>query len=929
MSSRPVTGLLLTCCLSFALPANAQDSNSPSERYADAVIAYFAKDYNAADSILTTLIEDGTNDPRVYYFRGLSRYASGNLEAAEIDFEAGARLEYSGLRRVNVPRSLERVQGAVRRVLEEFRRRAKRDAALASLNHQKDKALAKLSADGQRAFLSGKYKLAVQMLEIAANHGSTDPRVFYFRGLAKQKLGLSDEGAADYKRGIGLELHPANRIDVDLALEHVQGEIRRELEVHRHEAISAARLAGDKERQQMIAALIEERAAVAAAGKTTSGAVAKSAIGLPPGTTTPMPATTAPSATVSPATPATPGNTATEAGASAINLAWLPLDAEVIIHVNVRDLWNSPLLAPLHQNADTKMGLQVMQDELNLSPNDIASVAAGVRDATGLAMAGAADPSALATGTDQFVAVVRTRLPFDTQVIQRRTDDYESATHDGKSYYRSIKVGDLPCVYLPDSKTVVLADEEPLKAAMEQGSTAAARPEFDFLDASRHVVIGFVPNDPFALTEQIPTEGSGSDALDGLTTALKDQLLGVGLGVSVTDSVEVEVRALCVDDKAATQVDAAVAALMDEAKGLWALAKSGVPAPIAGVIDSIIRAQKNSATAEVASISTRISGQSIERAIASAEEMLPMLMMGAMSGLGGAMAPGAGATIGEAPAPPDATRPAEGLTVSATARLSSSIELDDDGNQKPKAIELVLDITGQQALVASGSGFPMVSSAKDNNGNDLALRITANFGQGGFEAIDRDDFFVKHPDDGCRVIVAFDPPAESATAIASAEGLVKLRLVENSSQIVVDNAKAQLGKEIDNAELIAAGYQLKLEEKKEKFGDEEYTSWRIEWLNAGNTAGRVSVQEIADGGGLGLQRPELVDADGNVIAAFSGVEYSSFGTNASLAWSMSVDDDQPVPDSARLRFTLNSEVSIVDVPFSAENVPISQEQNGF
>jgi hypothetical protein len=40
---------------------------------------------------------------------------------------------------------------------------------------------------------------------------------------------------------------------------------------------------------------------------------------------------------------------------------------------------------------------------------------------------------------------------------------------------------------------------------------------------------------------------------------------------------------------------------------------------------------------------------------------------------------------------------------------------------------------------------------------------------------------------------------------------------------------------------------------------------------------------------------------------------------------MSVQDDQPVPDDARLRFTLNSDVSVVDVPFKVENVTISEQ----
>jgi tetratricopeptide (TPR) repeat protein len=841
MSTRFVTGLLLSFCLMPCLLAEAQESKSPSDLYAEAVTAYFATDYNAADSVLSGLIDDGTGDPRAYYFRGLSRYASGNFDAADIDFEAGARLEHSGLLRVNVPRSLERIQGPVRQVLESFRRLAQRNSALASLNHRKDRALQQLSADGTAAFLSGEHEVAVRLLDVAASNGSADPRVFYFRGLAKHQLGLSDDAIVDFKRAIGLELHPANRIDVDVALEHVQGDLRLALEQHRHEAISTARLASDKERQQMIASLIEQRAADAVAGKTSAGVVAKSAIGLPVGVTSPMTSAPSvnPSATIKPSTPPSPGNTQPVGKANAINLAWLPLDVEVIIRLKVRELWDSSMLTAVKESPETKTSLKIMQDELNMSPRDIDSVTVGLSGATELAMTGAADPTALVSAKDQAIIVVRTRLPFDPQIVEKRTDDYEVATHDGKRFYRSLKFGEMPCIYLPDSKTIVLAEEEPLKAAISQGDAATNRPEFEFVDSSSHLAIAFVPTDPFALTETIPATGSGSNALDRLTTAAKDQLLGVGLGISLTDSVDLEVRVLCVDDKAAAEIDASIAELMIEAKGLWTLAKGGVPVPIAGVVDSIIRAQKNSAKAEVASISTRISGQSIERAIASAQEMLPMLMMGAMTGLGGAMPPGGDVTIGvgngEAPAPPEATKPAEGLTIAASAQVSSSVELDDDGNQKPKAIELVLDITGDQAKSASGAGFPMVSSAKDNNGADLPLRIVANFGQGGFEAIDRDDFFVKHPDDGCRVLVTFNPPAEAATAIATAEGIVKLRIVEKSSQIVIDGAKSLLGKDLDNAELTAAGYQLKLEEKKEKFGDEEFTSWRLEWVNAGTS----------------------------------------------------------------------------------------------
>jgi len=921
--------MLLSCCLISCRQTEAQESKSSSDQYAEAVIAYFAKDYNLSDSVLTGLIEDGTGDPRTYYIRGLSRHASGNVDAAEVDFEAGARLEYSGLVRANVPRSLERVQGPVRQALEKYRRLAQRDSALSSGTHKKDRALLQVTANGKEAFLAGNHEVAVQLLDVAVANGSNDPRTYYFRGLAKQELGRSDEAAIDYKRAIGLELQPANRIDVDVALESVQGEARLALKKYRHEAISVARQAGAKKRQAMIASLIEQRAVDAATSKG-GAAIARSAITLPPGATSPMP-TPAPSKT----TPSAPANSRTApptANSNALNVAWLPVDAEVVVNVRVRELLLSPMLAALMATPETKATLKQLKDETGLELRDIQSVTIGIRGATELAMTGAANPAALESGKENVVIVVRLRLPFNPQVVEGRVDDFEAATYDGKKFFRALDAEDTPCIYLPDSKTLVLAAEEQLKVSIDEGGELGSRPEFEFVDSSRHLAVAFIPDDPFSLTETLPAEGSGSDALDRLTTAVKDQLLGVGFGVSLNDSLELEVRALCVDGSAATEVDASVSDLMVEAKGLWTFAKAGVPTPIAGVVDSIIRAQKNSAQAEVASLSTRLSAQSIERAVEGAKEMLPMLMTGAMAGLGGNISGGGGdftigTSSGEPAEPPPATKPAEGLTVAATAKMSSSIELDDDGNEKPKAIELVLAITGEQAKAAGGAGFASVTSAKDNNGADLTLRVVTNFGAGGFEVIDRDDFFVKHPDDGCTAIVVFDPPAKAATGIASAEGIVKLRIVETSSQIVVDGAKSFLGKEVDNSELVAAGYKLKLEEKKEKFGDNEFTSWQLEWVNAGDSP--VDVQQIADGGSLGLQTPQLVGADGKVIAEFSGKSYSSFGSNSSLAWSMTIQDNQPVPDDARLRFTLNTEVSVVDVPFKVENVAIEKDDNGF
>ncbi len=112
------------------------------QMYGSGVHAYFSaessanplqaqKGYVKAHRHLTTAIDGGTRDPRAYYYRGLAYIKLGRDVEANVDFEKGAELECGDLNKIyNVGRSLERVQGATRMMLEEHRVKA-RMAALA------------------------------------------------------------------------------------------------------------------------------------------------------------------------------------------------------------------------------------------------------------------------------------------------------------------------------------------------------------------------------------------------------------------------------------------------------------------------------------------------------------------------------------------------------------------------------------------------------------------------------------------------------------------------------------------------------------------------------------------------------------------------------------------------------------------------------
>src|SRR5208337_4536154 len=91
--------------------------------YGNGVHAYFAQDYLKAYQQFTSAIDGHSQDPRCFYFRGLTLLKLGRPQDAEIDFQHGAKLESSidQTRAYNVARSLERVQGSDRSTLEQYR----------------------------------------------------------------------------------------------------------------------------------------------------------------------------------------------------------------------------------------------------------------------------------------------------------------------------------------------------------------------------------------------------------------------------------------------------------------------------------------------------------------------------------------------------------------------------------------------------------------------------------------------------------------------------------------------------------------------------------------------------------------------------------------------------------------------------------------
>lgn len=117
---------IFTAALLLGLLASSSyaQHNALIELYGEGVHRYFENDVMAADQLLTTVVDSGSQDPRVYYFRGLARERLGMDGLA--DFQTGARLEAEGRSgSFEVGTALARIQGSLRGKIEAARRDAR------------------------------------------------------------------------------------------------------------------------------------------------------------------------------------------------------------------------------------------------------------------------------------------------------------------------------------------------------------------------------------------------------------------------------------------------------------------------------------------------------------------------------------------------------------------------------------------------------------------------------------------------------------------------------------------------------------------------------------------------------------------------------------------------------------------------------------
>jgi hypothetical protein len=125
-------GLIVFCVL-LLQQAQGNVVDAAANLYGRGVHAYFAGHVDEAESYLSHALGLKADDPRIFYFRALSRLRQGRREEACSDLSVGAAIEAERLNRYAVGAALQRVQGADRLLLERYRQLARAQAARADV----------------------------------------------------------------------------------------------------------------------------------------------------------------------------------------------------------------------------------------------------------------------------------------------------------------------------------------------------------------------------------------------------------------------------------------------------------------------------------------------------------------------------------------------------------------------------------------------------------------------------------------------------------------------------------------------------------------------------------------------------------------------------------------------------------------------------
>ncbi len=190
------------------------------------------------------------------------------------------------------------------------------------------------------------------------------------------------------------------------------------------------------------------------------------------------------------------------AGGGKANLAWLPPDSEVVISVDVDEVWNSSVVQRFLKKADPNAANAGVRTYLDLDAGESVDIIDNVTvGATKMPAGGGLRGFGRGKlGDAKVIVVIRKKTPWNMEAIKKK---YNEQTHEGKTYYTGMLQ---PASYFPDEKTRVMGEEEDLKEAITRGPDKGPHEKFSFMRGGHQIVIAVKPENSADLTRNLPRD---------------------------------------------------------------------------------------------------------------------------------------------------------------------------------------------------------------------------------------------------------------------------------------------------------------------------------------------------------------------------------------------------------------------------------------
>ena len=657
--------LIMLCLLNST--AHSVDRASNDSLLNNALSVWRAGDMVSAEKLLSEIIENGTDDPRPLYFRGILAEQTGKDGTA--DLRAAAKLEAETSTASLVNRSMERTQGPLRIRIERYRLEA-RNALKADPENERLKLVYRDALEARR---QGDFKAAIELFKEATSGGS-DPRYFYMLGVTLAEAGQNEEAREFFVEGLKHEQTSEQSQLVSEALSGIQGELRRMIEeqasievagqkitrqtnlrqIRRRSLMTQDQLLADANASQEMAAareeaedtalrkaaadkiLAENKARNAAAERMKEKAAVATENPTAPATaempeepavaaTEPMPAD--PNAPVNPfltgsagAGPAMAPKSSVTVGP--IDMSYLPAATEYLMYVRPGDMLQSGFAKPLADMPQFQQAITEMSAKTGFVPGDIDSVTMGMGNlmATmlpliGQGMAGAPpDPAAISKqlmGGENVMIVVRANKDIDIAPLMAQGGSTE-LTHEGKTYYllqNPDPNAPVMAMHAVDSKTFLMASEAGLKAAITIGPGEATNDQFAFVSRNSHFVQAFSSPLLAGMSAGIPDPPPNvPPQVAQLVDAVKGRISGGAIVMDAGSDLALNIELNLTEESAAGEANQALTGLVMMGKQMAPLALGQAPPPLQPSLGQAVNSLASTSADSSVSVSITIPG---------------------------------------------------------------------------------------------------------------------------------------------------------------------------------------------------------------------------------------------------------------------------------------------------------------------------------